>query len=305
MVTGYLAAAGFERELADTLTGVIEVHDRLMLADGPPQAAPWAQNLWYQPERLPIRSIGDAAAQLRARGRNWALYSTAVHRRAALVAGELPRFAPRPLAFPAALPAAPLGSFTLLDRDTVLAAARCSSRFAHGEVAFVEDHQGPPSRAYLKLWEAWTVVGEHPRPGQRVVDLGASPGGWTWAAARLGAAVVAVDKAPLEPRIAALAGVTARQESAFGVAADGLGPVDWLLCDVACYPERLLGLVERWLAAGTAARMVCTLKFAGATDHATTARFAALPGGQLVHLAHNRHELTWLYGLPAARLPPP
>jgi len=54
------------------------------------------------------------------------------------------------------------------------------------------------------------------------------------------------------------------------------------------------GLVERWLAAGTCRRFVCTIKFQGETDHATAARFAAIPGSQLRHLFHNKHELTWI-----------
>jgi 23S rRNA (cytidine2498-2'-O)-methyltransferase len=39
---------------------------------------------------------------------------------------------------------------------------------------------------------------------------------------------------------------------------------------------------------------VCTIKFQGATDHATVRRFAAFPGAQLMHLYHNKHELTWI-----------
>jgi 23S rRNA (cytidine2498-2'-O)-methyltransferase len=73
-----------------------------------------------------------------------------------------------------------------------------------------------------------------------------------------------------------------------------IGPIDWLFSDVICYPARLLGLVERWLAAGTCRRFVCTIKFQGETDHATAARFAAIPGSQLRHLFHNKHELTWI-----------
>ncbi len=295
MPTAYLAAAGFEAELACELGNTVrERRDRLVLTDAPPRPAAWAQNVWYEPETLPVRSISDAARQLRARGRNWALYSTAAHRRAALIEGELPRFDPRPIPFPSPLPAAPLGSWTLLDRDTLLAAPRCSSRFAHGEVQFVEDRAGPPSRAYLKLWEAFTLLGRHPVAGERVLDLGASPGGWTWAAATLGAQVIAVDKAPLDPRVARLPGVQVLQRSAFSIAPDELGRLDWLICDVACYPARLFDLVQRWLTAGTARRMICTLKFAGPTDHVTAARFAALPGSQLLHLSHNRHELTWM-----------
>jgi 23S rRNA (cytidine2498-2'-O)-methyltransferase len=63
---------------------------------------------------------------------------------------------------------------------------------------------------------------------------------------------------------------------------------------VVCYPARLLGLAERWLAAGTCRRLVCTIKFQGATDHETARRFAAIPGSRLLHLHHNKHELTWM-----------
>jgi 23S rRNA (cytidine2498-2'-O)-methyltransferase len=39
---------------------------------------------------------------------------------------------------------------------------------------------------------------------------------------------------------------------------------------------------------------VCTVKFQGATDHDATSAFAAIPGSQVVHLHHNKHELTFL-----------
>jgi len=164
--TAYLAATGFEAELLHELGDTVrDRRDRLILTDAPPLPAAWAQNVWYDPETLPVRSISDAARQLRARGRNWALYSTAAHRRAALIEGELPRFEPRPIPFPAPLPAAPLGSWTLLGSDEILAAAACASPFPNGEVRFVEDKQGPPNRAYLKLWEIFTLTREWPREG--------------------------------------------------------------------------------------------------------------------------------------------
>jgi 23S rRNA (cytidine2498-2'-O)-methyltransferase len=74
--------------------------------------------------------------------------------------------------------------------------------------------------------------------------------------------------------------------------------LDWLCSDVICYPARLLALVQRWIAADKALRMICTLKFQGETDHATAAAFAAIPGGTLLHLHHNKHELTWLWRKP-------
>jgi 23S rRNA (cytidine2498-2'-O)-methyltransferase len=172
-------------------------------------------------------------------------------------------------------------------------------------VSFVEDREGPPSRAYRKLWEAFLRAGTHPRPGELCLDLGASPGGWTWTCAKLGARVIAVDKAPLDPRVAKLEGVSSIRASAFGLDPRDVDPVDWLLSDVICYPSRLLALVERWLASGRAKNIVCTLKFQGATDHETARAFAAIEGSTLVHLHHNRHELTWMrIGSEAAELAP-
>jgi 23S rRNA (cytidine2498-2'-O)-methyltransferase len=75
--------------------------------------------------------------------------------------------------------------------------------------------------------------------------------------------------------------------------------VDWLVCDVIAYPPRTFSLVRRWLDAGRAARIVATVKFQGATDHDTAEAFAKIPGGRLVHLSHNRHELTFLWPAPA------
>ena len=293
--TGYLAPEGLVAELQYELgDAVLETYGRLVVAAGPPRPAAWVANVWHDPVRLPIASIGDAAKKLRAIQRNWALYAHAHHRRAALIAAQLPKVSARPLRFGEPAPTAPLGSWTLVDPGTLLAAARCGSPFPNGEAAFVEDRTAPPSRAYLKLWELFTVLGERPSPGALCLDLGSSPGGWSWVLQRLGARVVSVDKAPLDPRIAALTGITWRKESAFALEPQKLGNIDWLFCDVVCYPSRLLKLVEKWLAAETCPRLVCTLKFQGSTDHETARRFAAIPGSRLLHLHQNKHELTWI-----------
>jgi 23S rRNA (cytidine2498-2'-O)-methyltransferase len=294
--TGYLAPEGFEKQLHAELDGVprLAVYGRLVLVAGAPRPIAWAANIWYAPARIRIDSIADAAAALRSIQRNWAPYRFRLHRRTSLIQAKLPHVSAKPLVFPAPAPAAPLGSWTLLDEHTILAAARCSSPFPNGEVRFVEDRIAPPNRAYLKLWEALTLIGRHPGPGERCLDLGASPGGWTWVLQSLGAHVISVDKAPLAPTIAALPNVEFRQASAFALAPSDVGSVDWLFSDLVCYPPRLLDLVGRWLDSGRARNFVCTIKFQAETDHATARRFAAIPGSQLRHLHHNKHELTWI-----------
>jgi len=299
----YLAAEGFEAECEAAL---IEAggrlgarHGRLLLSPDPPRANPWAANIWLAPQEIAIASIKDAAAKLKAIQRNWALFATGLHRRAALIEAALPPVKARPLRFPEPAPTAPLGGWTLLAPDRLLASARCSSAFPNGVVRFEEDRTGPPSRAYLKLWEALTLIGAHPAPGSLCLDLGAAPGGWSHALARLGARVVAVDKAALDPKVTAMPGLRHLQQSAFALdpaafRAEEGQPADWLFSDVVCYPARLLALVRRWLAAGAARRFVCTIKFQGATDHEVVRDFAALPGARLMHLHHNKHELTFV-----------
>ncbi len=301
IASAWLAAEGFEAELAEELRRagrrVSAWHGRLALSPDPPGHAAWALDVWTAPREVEVASVKAGADALRAIQRNWSLYAAAHHRRSALIAERLPPVKARPLAFPEAPPASHLGAWTLLEPGRMLLSPTKTSPFLNGEVAFLEDREGPPSRAYLKLWEALTRLGRHPAPGERCLDLGASPGGWTWALARLGAQVTAVDKAPLDPAVTAMPGVAVRLESAFGLDPRREPRVDWLFSDVICYPARLLALVRRWIEADAARNLVCTVKFQGGTDHEVAAEFAAIPGAVLFHGAHNKHELTF------ARLP--
>ena len=293
--TAYLAPEGLVAELVRELGGAVAGSiDRLVIAHGSPRNAAWAANVWLEPRRLPIASIGDAVKQLKAIQRNWALLPLGHHRRAALIEEQLPKVSAKPLTFGEPAPTAALGSWTLLAPDMLLVSPSCSSPFKNGEPAFVEDKEGPPNRAYLNLWETFTLLGVAPGPGEICLDLGASPGGWSWVLQKLGVKVIAVDKAPLDPKIASLPGVLIRQQSAFALEPSDAGRIDWLFSDVICYPQRLLKLVRRWLDAGFTGRCVCTLKFQAETDFDAMAGFAAIPGSRLMHLHHNKHELTWV-----------
>ncbi|HDQ41460.1 MAG TPA: hypothetical protein ENN39_10600 [Desulfonatronum sp.] len=295
--TAYLAPDGFLPELVQELGCGVHTLGRLALCPGPPRPVAWAQNVWLNPRCIPFSSISEAVRLLKALGPRWTLYDEHLKRRgrARLIQERVPGPALKPLVFGAPPPNAALGSWTLLDETTLLASPACSSPFAHGRPVFSEDKTGPPNRAYLKLWELFTVLQARPGPGQVCLDLGASPGGWTWVLARLGARVISVDKAPLAPGVARLPGVEQRLGSAFGLRPGEAGPVDWLFCDVICYPERLLALARRWLDAGAAANMVCTVKFQGRTDLEIVRAFQAIAGSRLLHLHHNKHELTWFW----------
>jgi 23S rRNA (cytidine2498-2'-O)-methyltransferase len=291
--SAYLAPEGLEATLEHSLSrqgvAVAAWHGRLALSEHLPVECPWSQDTWLAPVEHQVASVKSVADILRAQQRNWSAYAAGHHRRMALIQERLPPVKAAPLVFPSPAPVAHLGAWTLLAPDRLLASPTKSSPFPNGECRFVEDRIGPPSRAYLKLWEALTLMGVRPGPGDECLDLGASPGGWTWALAQLGAHVTAIDKAPLAPAVAALPTVTQTIDSAFALEPRA---IDWLVCDVIAYPARTLALLQRWLP--HARRIVCTIKFQGDTDHDTAEKIAALPGIRLVHLHHNKHELTAL-----------
>ncbi|MGB4586756.1 MAG: SAM-dependent methyltransferase [Rectinemataceae bacterium] len=306
--TAYLAARGFLSHLLEELPDYTRLDGELVSrwgraatgADAVPDAsdspAPyWTRNVWQEPFLLEFDSISQAAKALRSMQRNWAAYPTRLHRRTALIAEALPPLPLKPKAFPFILPKSPMGSFTLLDEHLLLGSAACSSPFPNGEFSFVEDKVGPPSRAYRKLWEALLYAGRLPGPGERCLDAGARPGGWTWALASLGAGVLAVDRAPLDDSVASMPGVRYLKHDAFTLRPEELEPVDWLFSDVICYPEALYDWISACRESRFAKNYICTIKMQGASfDRATTDRFAAIPGSKVIHLWHNRHELTWI-----------
>lgn len=290
MKTGYLAPQGLENVLLQELCHVERVVDRLIIADGEPQETYWAQNIWYDVQEIPFNSISEAARHLRALQGLWTFFPYRSLRRAELIQAKLPRFSPKPLSFPTLLPPGPLGSWTLLDEHTLLAAARCSSPMPHGEYHFQETKE-PPSRAYLKLWEALTRVGQMPQPEELCLDLGASPGSWSWVLSQLGARVIAVDRAPLTR---SFPGVEFRQGDAFQLRPQDFPGLKWVFSDVICYPERLLSWIRQALDSGCRAHFICTIKFQGEGQYGIVDEFKKIRGSQILHLYQNKHELTFV-----------
>lgn len=290
MNTAYLAPIELEERLKEELTGIVSQYDRLFLADGPPQKVHWVQNIWFDPQLISFSSISDGAKKLRALQKLWSYFPYKNIRRGELISENLPYFSPKPLRFPSMPPDSPLGSWTLLDEKTLLASPHCSSPFANGEVHFHESPL-PPGRAYLKLWEILTKMEIWPKPDELCLELGASPGSWTWVLQKLGAKIIAVDRAPLAPSLAALPEIQFLKKDAFSLQPNDLPKLDWIFSDVICYPEKLLSWIEKWLE--TDVNFVCTLKFQGEGGSEIIREFEKIEGSRIVHLFHNKHELTW------------
>jgi 23S rRNA (cytidine2498-2'-O)-methyltransferase len=163
------------------------------------------------------------------------------------------------------------------------------------------DDDAAPSRSYLKVEEAYIVLGREPQAGETVVDLGAAPGGWSYSAAKRGARVIAVDNGPLKGGAFGNPLIEHRLEDAFKFAPpDGQG-YDWLFCDLVEEPHHVMrNLVTPWLEARWCRRFVINLKF-GHVDalallreirqaDSPFTRHAA--GVRIRHLYHDREEFT-------------
>ncbi len=158
-----------------------------------------------------------------------------------------------------------------------------------------------PSRSYLKIEEAFVVLGREPAPGETVCDLGAAPGGWSYGAAKRGAQVVAVDNGPLKGGALDHPRIVHRREDAFKFAPEEGRVFDWLFCDLVEEPHHVMqNLVAPWLERRWCRRFVVNLKF-GRTDPLALLSEVRAKGGpvggrvarlSVRHLYHDREEFT-------------
>ena len=121
-----------------------------------------------------------------------------------------------------------------------------------------------PSRSTLKLEEAFHVFLPKEKaidrlgPGMNAVDLGASPGGWTYQLASRGIRVIAVDNGPMSQTLM-------RSGFVEHIRADGFRyrpprPVDWMVCDIVEQPVRVAKLVGKWIGEGLCHSSIFNLK---------------------------------------------
>lgn len=256
----------------------------------------WVLDYWPV-DQLEFVSVSDGAKQLRRLAKNWAYAGAVAFRRGQLIAGELRVKAMKELVYPVQGDDRVYHAFTLAGQNTLLWSAQpLKGRFAGGKMRFEEDRKGPPSRAYLKLEEALTLSGLVFRPDDAVVDLGATPGGWSYVAALSGAEVDMIDRSRPDEKL------FVRFPKIRYHKGDGLNPPEVLLeratvllSDMACEPVKLLQSVMRWMQLPQLRFMVCTLKFHGRSDKGLIREFAALAGSEIYHLWNNGHELTWVW----------
>jgi 23S rRNA (cytidine2498-2'-O)-methyltransferase len=158
------------------------------------------------------------------------------------------------------------GYFSLCEEPMRFQLRRMISPFTGGAVEIAADRQAP-SRAFAKLIEAELRFGQHISKGQTCVDLGSSPGSWAYVALQRGARVVAIDRSPLRSDLMANPALTFLRGDAF--AYRPTETVDWLLCDVIAFPQRIIELLQSWIAGRWCRRFCVTIKFRGDSEYAS------------------------------------
>lgn len=123
-------------------------------------------------------------------------------------------------------------------------------------VAAPRRHQGPggrldypapevlPSRAWRKIVEGLMWSGAPVKAGDKVLEIGAAPGGSTRALAERGAEVIAIDPLPLDPTVLAMPSVRWIGRAIGDIKFESLPPdVTWIATDINLPPlEQLPGL---------------------------------------------------------------
>ena len=172
--------------------------------------------------------------------------------------------------------------------------------FVHGQRRMADDDLAP-SRSYLKVEEAYVVLGREPMVGETVCDLGAAPGGWSYSAAKCGARVVAIDNGPLKGGALGHSQIGHLCEDAFKFSPRNGEVFDWLFCDLLEEPHHVMQhIVAPWLGRGWCRRFVINLKFGRVDAIALLRELRALDspftqhahGTRIRHLYHDREEFT-------------
>ncbi|RUR12936.1 SAM-dependent methyltransferase [Legionella sp. km772] len=292
----YVVKPEFVEELKEELGETEQIIEDLVFSSHKTAEACFAQDVWLEPQIVAFKSISEAVKILKSAGKFWYLHPISHIRRSKLIEQELRQYKALISTFPLQTEIPNIGVFSLLDNNRMIFSHKRLKKWPDGRCFFTEDKENPPNRAYLKLWEALTLLNKYPKKGDLALDLGASPGGWTYVMQSLGAQVTAIDKAPLAPRIANLPGVHFLQQSAFALEPEQCTiTYDWVLSDVACYPERAYNLIMKWIKSEKVKQLIFTIKLQGKTDLKIIKELQEIPNSYICNLFHNKHEATFFY----------
>jgi len=164
-----------------------------------------------------------------------------------------------------------------------------------------------PSRSTLKLEEAFYAFmpnGLHDKflkSNMTAVDLGASPGGWTWQFVNKGIKVTGVDNGKMDQQL--LASGLVQHVRGDGFTYTPKRPVDWMVSDIVEQPSRIAKLAGQWVAKQWCRYTIFNLKLPMNKRYEEVCRCREIIASELVRvnkkpvlaikqLYHDREEVT-------------
>ncbi|HET8707800.1 MAG TPA: 23S rRNA (cytidine(2498)-2'-O)-methyltransferase RlmM, partial [Pseudomonadales bacterium] len=168
-------------------------------------------------------------------------------------------------------------------------------------------------RACMKLEEALATLltpadqEKLLKPGMKVVDLGAAPGGWTWQMVRRNMFVTAIDNGPMNKELMSTGQVEHLRVDGFKF--KPRKKVNWFLCDIVDKPSRVAQLVSEWVKNNYSDNYIFNLKLPmkKRVDEIEKCRekiVSTIPAGKkyklvIKQLYHDRQEVTCFLSLVA------
>ncbi len=157
-----------------------------------------------------------------------------------------------------------------------------------------------PSRSYLKVEEAYHVLGCQPKINETVIDLGAAIGGWSYSALKRKAKVIAIDNASLREPVKSHPNLIHLKEDALKFKPDKNKSADWLFCDIIENPEIILQLLNTWLKNAWCHKFIVNLKIGHSDPIALIKKIKDKKTGltpycsslKIRQLYHDREEIT-------------
>lgn len=289
----------FEKELQNELlltrAAIHFQNSKIILVSNLTSKPIWAQDWWPNSQKISFESKSEALKILKTKKNLGVYYSSAPVPLAAGLRKDLRELKMKRVSYE--VPSQfnfKYFVWTMLDSQHLIVCDSPVSQFPIGWHEFDEDKASPPNRAYLKLWEVLACGYVRLKPSDVAIDVGSSPGGWSWVLSEQVNKVYSVDRSPLDPKIARLENIVFSSGDAFQVKPSEFPDCTCLFSDIICTPERLLNLVENWLKNSNVRTFVCTIKFKGPCDFDILKAFEKIENSKIYHLYHNKNEVTWI-----------
>ncbi|MBC7741111.1 MAG: hypothetical protein H7061_02860 [Bdellovibrionaceae bacterium] len=284
-----------EHELILSKTEIIFKNSKLFIVAPLAKKPLWSQDWWPQVQKIPFKNKNEALKILKGQKNRGYYYAAIDSPLATSLRKDLRELKLKRIEYQVpSLFDFKYFSWTLLENDSLLICPHPVSQFPGGWHEFNEDKSSPPNRAYLKLWEVLALNYIELKKEDVAIDLGSSPGGWSWVLSEQVAKVYSIDKAPLEPQVSGIKNILYEAHDAFTIKPTDYPDITWLFSDIICTPERLLELVEFWQTHSRVRNFVCTIKFKGECDFDMLKKFEKFEGSRIIHLYHNKNEVTWI-----------